>query len=183
MVEKIYVNNIVMKDIVGEAILFDMYYMAKDPVPLAGENREAPKVEILPVTEATPQFRDFHVKNIVCYGAAKAIFIRGLPEMNIKNIELENLVIQARKGVECEEATNISIKNLQLVTVETNPLINILNSNNILFDTLLFDNAKVLVNVSGDRNSKIRFLQTDVSKAKVRITKTENISDSVIDLK
>ena len=183
VVEKIYVNNIVMKDIVGEAILFDMYYMAKDPVPLAGENREAPKVEILPVTEATPQFRDFHVKNIVCYGAAKAIFIRGLPEMNIKNIELENLVIQARKGVECEEATNISIKNLQLVTVETNPLINILNSNNILFDTLLFDNAKVLVNVSGDRNSKIRFLQTDVSKAKVRITKTENISDSVIDLK
>ena len=183
VVEKIYVNNIVMKDIVGEAILFDMYYMAKDPVPLAGENREAPKVEILPVTEATPQFRDFHVKNIVCYGAAKAIFIRGLPEMNIKNIELENLVIQARKGVECEEATNISIKNLRLVTVETNPLINILNSNNILFDTLLFDNAKVLVNVSGDRNSKIRFLQTDVSKAKVRITKTENISDSVIDLK
>ncbi|MFX8453412.1 glycosyl hydrolase family 28 protein, partial [Acinetobacter baumannii] len=34
MVEKIYCDNINMKDIVGEAILFDMYYMAKDPVPL-----------------------------------------------------------------------------------------------------------------------------------------------------
>ena len=107
IVEKIYVNNIVMKDILGEAILLDMYYMAKDPVPMAGEKRESPKVEMLPVTEATPQFRDFHVKNIVCYGAEKGIFIRGLPEMNIKNIELENLVIRSKKGVECEEASNI----------------------------------------------------------------------------
>jgi len=59
IVEKIYVKNINMKGIVGEAILFDMYYMAKDPVPLAGEKREAPKVDTLPVTEATPQFRIF----------------------------------------------------------------------------------------------------------------------------
>ena len=75
-----------MKDIVGEAILFDMYYAAQDPVPLAGEKREPPKVETLPVTEATPQFRNFYIKNVVCNGAEKAIFVRGLPEMNVKDI-------------------------------------------------------------------------------------------------
>ncbi|MGC4104417.1 glycosyl hydrolase family 28 protein [Ferruginibacter sp.] len=37
MVENIYVNNVNMKDIPAEAILFDMYYMAKDPVVLSGE--------------------------------------------------------------------------------------------------------------------------------------------------
>lgn len=37
VVEKIFVKNINMKDIVGEAVLFDMYYAAVDPVPLTGE--------------------------------------------------------------------------------------------------------------------------------------------------
>ena len=170
IVEKIYVNNIVMKDILGEAILFDMYYMAKDPVPLAGEKRETPKVEMLPVTEATPQFRDFHVKNIVCYGAEKGIFIRGLPEMNIQNIELENLVLRSKKGVECEEASNISIKNLRLLVADTDPVINILNSNNISFDKLLFnDGAALLVNVKGERSSLIKLKNLDSSKAKNKV--------------
>ena len=170
VVEKIYVNNIIMKDIVGEAILFDMYYMAKDPVPLAGEKRDAPKAELLPVTEATPQFRDFHVKNIVCYGAEKGIFIRGLPEMHIKNIELENLVIRSKKGVECEEASNISIKNLRLLVADSDPVINILNSNNISFDKLLFnEGAELLVNVKGERSSLIKLKNLDSSKVKNKI--------------
>lgn len=57
VVENIFVNNITMKDIVGEAILFDMYYAAVDPIALAGENREAPKVVTYPVTEETPVFK------------------------------------------------------------------------------------------------------------------------------
>ena len=183
IVEKIYVNDIAMKDILGEAILFDMYYMAKDPVPLAGEKREAPKVEMLPVTDATPQFRDFHVKNIVCYGAEKGIFIRGLPEMNIKNIELENLVLQSKIGVQCEEATDVSIKNLKLIAAETNPLINIQNSNNILFEKLSFNNAELLVNVVGDRNSKIKFTNVDPSKAKNKIASSFGANENIVEFK
>src|SRR5690349_13717467 len=53
VVENIYIDNILMKDIPGEAILFDMYYSAIDPVALAGEKREAPKVMVYPVTEET----------------------------------------------------------------------------------------------------------------------------------
>ena len=183
IVEKIYVNDIAMKDIGGEAILFDMYYQAKDPVPLAGEKREAPKVEILPVNETTPQFRDFHVKNIVCYGADKGIFIRGLPEMNIKDVELENLVLQSKVGVQCEEATNISIKNARLVAAETNPLINIQNSNNILFDKLFFNNAQLFVNVAGDRNSKIKFINVDTSKATNKIVTSFGANENVVEFK
>ena len=82
VVEKIYMNNIRMNNIGGAAILFDMYYMAKDPLAIfAGE--EKPAIEFLPVTEATPQFKDFFIKDVVCKGAETAIFVRGLPEMNI----------------------------------------------------------------------------------------------------
>ena len=48
VVENIFIKDIYMKDIPAEAILFDMYYMAKDPVVLAGEKRELPKVEFKP---------------------------------------------------------------------------------------------------------------------------------------
>ncbi len=36
VVENIYASNITMRDIVGEAVLFDMYYAAKDPITLEG---------------------------------------------------------------------------------------------------------------------------------------------------
>ncbi len=170
IVENIFVKNINMKDIVGEAILFDMYYMAKDPVPLAGEIRETPKVELFPVTEATPQFKNFFVKNIVCDGAEKAILIRGLPEMSIKNISLEHLVIKAKKGIDCQDAENITIKDLRLVLSETNPVINIRNSNKILFDKLMFnEGAELLVNVIGEKTDHIKLKNVDLSKAKNKV--------------
>src|SRR5690606_37911493 len=100
IVENIFINNINMIDIPGEAILFDMYYAAVDPVPLAGEKRAAVKTVKLPVTEETPQFRNFYIKNIVAKGASKGIFFRGLPEMHIQNIHIENATLEATKGIE-----------------------------------------------------------------------------------
>jgi len=184
VVEKIYVKNINMKDIAGEAILFDMYYMAKDPVPLPGETREAPKVVLLPVTEATPQFRDFHVSNIVCDGAEKAIFFRGLPEMNVKNIEMSNLVLMARKGIELEEATGIQLKNIKLVLKETNPVVSVLNSNNIVLDHLEYgSNADLLLSVKGDRVSGIKILNTDTGKAQKQTELGAGVSAGVVEVK
>ena len=112
IVENIYIKNINMRDIAAEAILFDMYYAAKDPVPLAGKKREPPKVETLPVTEATPQFQNFYINNVVCNGAQKAIFIRGLPEMNVKNLVMENMVIHAKEGIDFTEASGVTLKNV-----------------------------------------------------------------------
>ena len=165
VVEKIYANNIVMKDIVGEAILFDMYYMAKDPIVLVGENREAPKVKLLPVTEETPVFRDFHMSNIVCDGASKAVFIRGLPEMSISDIYLENMVIQAKEGIDIQEAKNVGFKNVKILTGVQQPLISIQNGNTINFNQIEYTKADLLFKVSGDRNSGIKMSGTDVSKA------------------
>jgi polygalacturonase len=170
VVEKIYINNITMKDIVGQAILFDMYYAAQDPVPLAGEKREPPKVETLPVTVATPQFRDFHISNIVCNGAEKAIFVRGLPEMNVKDIYLENMVLQAKDGLDCTEATGLHLKNVKLITENTNPVMNIHNSKDITLDKIGYKNgAELLLNVTGEKSANINLINTDASKAKNKV--------------
>ena len=170
VVEKIYINNITMKDILGPAILFDMYYMAQDPVPLAGEKREPPKVETLPVTEATPQFRDFHISNIVCNGAMKAIYVRGLPEMNVKDIFLENMVLQATDGLDCTEATGLHLKNVKLITENTNPVMNIHNSVGIMLDNIGYKSgAELLLIISGDKSEDIKLINTDKSKAKKEV--------------
>ena len=166
VVENIYVNNISMKDIVGEAILFDMYYAAQDPVPLEGEKREPPKVETLAVDEGTPQFKNFFISNIVCNGATKAIFFRGLPEMNIKNVVMKNLIIQSNKGLDMTEATNITLNNVQLITKDVNPVMNIHNSQNITLSKIGYSSADLLLNVSGEKSSGIVVEATDAGKAK-----------------
>lgn len=113
VVENIYIDNIAMRDIVGEAILFDMYYMAKDPVPLAGEKRETPKAELLPVNEGTPEFRNINISNVVVNGAAKAIFLRGLPEMPLKNITFTNMRFVTEVNLEAVDTTGIQLKNIE----------------------------------------------------------------------
>ena len=178
VVDKIYITNINMKDIVGEALLFDMYYEAKDPVPLAGENRNAPKVETFPVTAATPLFKDFHVSNIVCNGAAKAVFIRGLPEMNIADIYLDNMVIKAKKGMECTEATGIHLNNVQLITDSTNPVVSVNNSTGITFNGLKYKSGSdLLFAISGEKTKGISVNNTAAKNAKKNVEYSAGASE------
>ncbi|MDO9375468.1 MAG: glycosyl hydrolase family 28 protein [Ferruginibacter sp.] len=167
VVENIYVNNVNMKDIPAEAILFDMYYMAKDPVVLAGEKREPPKVEEKPVDESTPQFQNFYFRNITCDGAAKGIFIRGIPEMHIKNVLIENAVIQAHEGIHIQEATGVTLNNITLLSRNTNPLAYVLNSQDISINGLKYGNgATNLLRVQGARSRGIRLQNTDLINSK-----------------
>jgi polygalacturonase len=166
VVENIYISNIAMKDIVGEAILFDMYYEAKDPIVLAGEKREPPKVETKPITEETPTFRNIFVKGVVCNGAEKAIFVRGLPEMNVQNILLEDMILQAKEGLDMTEASGITLKNVAVYTSNTNPVLNIHNSRNITLDKIIYSTAELLLNVSGEKSGNVVLQNTDAAKAK-----------------
>jgi polygalacturonase len=169
VVENIYINNIAMKDISAEALLFDMYYEAKDPVVLVGEKREPPKVETRPVTDETPIFRNIYVKNVVCNGASKAIFVRGLPEMNVQNIFLENMTLQAKEGLDMTEGSGISLKNIALLTKNVDPVMNIHNSKNITLDLITFNKAEVMLNVSGEKSKDIVITHTDHTMAKKAI--------------
>lgn len=165
VVENIHIKNINMMDIPGEAILFDMYYAAVDPIALVGDKRDAPKVETLPVTEETPVFKDFFIDNVVCDGAEKAIFVRGLPEMSIANINLNNINIKSKQGIDIQEGKNINLNNVKLTIEAGNPLINIQNGNDVNLKNITYNSADLLFRVAGDRNSNIKTSGLDVSKA------------------
>jgi polygalacturonase len=184
IVENVFIKNINMKDIAAEAILFDMYYEAKDPVVLAGERREPPKVQTLPVTEATPQFRNFYVKDIVCDGAEKAIFIRGIPEMNVQNVYLKDMVLQAKEGLDFTEASGIHLKNIKLITKNTNPVATIHNSQNIDFENISYpDNTKLLFDIQGDKAKNIVVSKTNVSKAQKKTEFNFGANDKALQIK
>ena len=162
VVERIYASHINMKDIVNEAILFDMYYFAA-PKMVNG----IPQVELQPVTAATPSFKDFYFDHVICNGASEAIFIRGLPEMHIADINLSNMVLKADKGIECYEASGINFKNIQLVTKQTSPVINVNNSDKIVFDNIGYnDYAELLMQLSGSRTKDIKLVHTDILNLK-----------------
>ena len=158
-----------------------MYYAAQDPIPLAGEKREPPKVETQPVSEATPQFQNFYITNVVCNGAEKGLFVRGLPEMNVKNIYLENMILQSNHGLDFTEATGIHLKNVQLITADTNPVLNIHNSKNITLDKIGYkDGAELLLNVTGEKSGTIKLINTDASKAKKKLETSYGANEKAV---
>jgi DNA sulfur modification protein DndE len=167
VVENIYVDGVAMNNIAGQAILFDMYYAAKDPVPLAGESTAPPVIEAQPLGEGTPQLKGFYIKNVVCKGAETGILVRGLPEMSIKDISLENITLESQKGMLCQEAENIRLKNVTLLSTETKPVLEVQNSKNISFDNLRYaSGADLLLRVTGDRSQGIKLVNTNTKLAK-----------------
>jgi polygalacturonase len=161
IVENIFVDGISMKDIPGEAILFDMYYAAKDPIPLVGEQRVAPVVEFKPVNETTPQFKNFFIKNVVCTGAEKAIFIRGLPEMNIHGINLQNITISSNNGIDISEAFDVTLNNVKVITTNLNPVVDVLNSYSISFKKFsTVENPQTFIRIGGDRSKNIKWISS-----------------------
>jgi polygalacturonase len=157
VVENIYIKNIRMKDIVRDAILFDMYYFTKPPA-----NNE--KVEVPPVTEATPQFRNFYLSNIVCNGAERGIFVRGLPEMSVKNVVINDVILKTNKGAEMIAATGIHMKNVQLLSEKTKPVVYVENSSDIELNGIKYTSRpELFLSVSGEKSRDIRLTNTVVS--------------------
>jgi len=107
VVENVFIRDISMKNIAGEAILFDMYYQGKDPVSTFGNGGETPKIELVPINEGTPQFKNIFIDNVVAKGAETGLLIRGLPEMPIHHIELNNIDIESNQGYRVIEAQDI----------------------------------------------------------------------------
>jgi polygalacturonase len=149
VVENIFIKNINMVDIVSEAIFFDMYYWVKAP-------KENEVAIIPPVTEETPIFRNIYIENIICNGAKKGIFVRGIPEMPVQNIYMENLVLNANIGAEIKDAKGIYIKNCDFTAKKGKELIYIETSQNISFDSIKSNQSEgTIFNINGESTSNI----------------------------
>lgn len=172
VVENIFAKNINMSNIAGEAIFFDMFYFVKFATDGVRDVRPV-------VNEGTPIFRNMKFENIVCIGATKGIFIRGLTEMPIENIQIVNAVLQAEKGVELIDAKGITLTNIKLLSKETKPVIAITNSSQLRFDGIDYpNNSEALFSVVGENSKAIQVKNTDFSKVKTKVEFSQGASEN-----
>jgi len=155
--------------------------MAKDPLAVfAGEDK--PAIEIQPVNDGTPQFKDFYIKDVVCKGAETAIFVRGLPEMNIRNIAMENISIESKEGFVCIEGDNIFLKNATL-HCDSKAVVEVQNSKNLVLDKIVCKEGEVFLAVSGQHSKDISVLNTDRTKLKKELELGTGVSNKIVKMK
>lgn len=170
VVEKIYIDNIQMVNIPAEALLFDLYYQGNSPVPTVEEktiDKEKLASMIPPVTEETPSFRDIYVNNVTCKGAGRAVLIQGLPEMNVKNIKLSNIQIEAERGIEIVDSDGVEMKNVFVSSVQ-GPAVQMKNAKNSSFAGFTYQ-AVEGVKISGPLTTNISFKKSDFKNADQQI--------------
>lgn len=119
VVENIYIEDIVMMDIPTEPLLFDLHYGGKSAVEAAADGLTAFDVEYVPADETTPQFRDIYIRDVVCSGAARAMYFNGIPEKNIENIVVEDCEIVSDKGADLRYSTGVVLKNVNITQADS----------------------------------------------------------------
>ena len=114
IVENIFIRDIAMTDIKTDAITFNMYYGGKSVAEMLADGDNPDNTTKMPVNEETPIFRNIDIQNIVCNGAGRAMEFNGLPEMPIRNINLKNIVIKAKKDAVFTNYENVTKENVNI---------------------------------------------------------------------
>lgn len=130
VVSDIYIDDIYMKDIVAEALLFDLYYGGKSAVEVMADGGIPVEEQPKPVDETTPCFRDIHISDIVCNGAARAMFFNGIPEMPVKGVDIDRCTISSEVGVQICWSEDVTLKNTVIVPKTGDP-VTVLFSKNV----------------------------------------------------
>ena len=176
VVENIFISDVFMTDIPSQAISFNLYYGGKSIAETLEEGGDKIVNKAMPVTVETPQFKNISIKNITIKGAQQAVFLQGLPEMNLENIEISNLIAKAQKGFSIIDAKGIKINNAQL-DIEAKNAFEIYNTQNLTLKNVEFKPASantitidggVTKNVDLSGLSKTTTVGKDVPKKAVK---------------
>lgn len=165
IVERIYIRNIMMNDIVTEALLFDLFYghLSSSEQYAQGKSFVSTENKAVPVDETTPRFQDISISNIVCHGAKRAMFFNGLPEMNIRNVEVADSYICADSGIEIREVQGVKLDNVTLDIMEK-PALFLHNAKEVQIEGFSpsIEQSDVL-EISGEASQDIQILSDVVS--------------------
>jgi polygalacturonase len=185
VVEKVFISNVTMVNIPAEAILFDLYYSGGSPVPEPDEkavDKAQLAANLPPVTEETPQFRDISIKNVTCKGAGRAVFLQGLPEMNLKNIRLENVTIDAIEGLECIDSDGIQLTTVR-IKADKGPAMHFKNGRNVQIEGFRYQiPGKTAVKVEGALSENIRMKKADFGASDETIVLESNVKREALKL-
>ncbi|WP_435302851.1 glycoside hydrolase family 28 protein [Flavobacterium aestuarii] len=166
VVENIFIKDIFMTNIPSQAISFDLYYGGKSIAEKLAEGDDAKIKAGIPVDEKTPQFKNIIINNVFIDGAQQAVFLQGLPEMNLENIEISNLTAKADKGFSIIDADGIKLHDIQL-EIKNNTVFEIYNTKNMVLKNVNFNsNSSKAVTIDGEASKNIELIsntKTDFS--------------------
>lgn len=171
-----------MTDIPSQAISFDLYYGGKSIAETLAEGGNKINNKVVPVNEETPQFKNILIKNIIIKGAQQAVFLQGLPEMNLQNIELSNLIISAEKGFSIIDASGIKITNAKL-DIQNPTIFEIYNGKNVILKDVEFNSiSPKAVTIDGAATEKIELISSTKTEYAKKTTITDAVSKGAVKL-
>lgn len=183
IVENIYIDNIFMNDIPTEALSFNLYYGGAAPTESDSPAEKSGSVKKIETDESTPAFRKIYLKDIYCAGAQDAVVLQGLPEMAIKDMVLENLVMTAERGISIYDADGIQFKNCN-ITSSKEPVINILRAKNIVFDKVEpKSNVKTFMRIAGSGTENIEVRSGDPAALDQKIEFGEGVQKEALSIR
>lgn len=175
VVENIFISDIFMTDIPSQAISFNLYYGGKSIAETLEEGGTPVVNKAIPVDEKTPQFKNISMKNITISGANQAVFLQGLPEMNLENIEIIDLKAKADKGFTIVDANGIKISNATL-DIKDSAIFDIFNVKNMSLKNVDFNSTSPkAVTINGEGSAKIEL----TSSANTNLSKKTFIGKTV----
>ena len=175
VVENIFISDIFMTNIPSQAISFDLYYGGKSIAEKLAEGENNLATPAVPVDEKTPQFKNITIKNIYIDGAKQAVFLQGLPEMNLENIEISNLTGKADKGFSIIDANKIKLQDINL-DIKNTTVFEIYNGKNMSLKNINFNSdSPKAVTIDGEASKNIEL----VSNAKTDFSKKTTVGEKV----
>ena len=94
--ERMYISDIMMADIAGEAIIFQCDYVNR----AAGDDGKEPIITE-EMKKRAPDFQDIHISRVVCWGCETGIKASGIPGMNcVHDIDISDCSITHIKAAE-----------------------------------------------------------------------------------
>ncbi|MGL1884982.1 MAG: glycoside hydrolase family 28 protein [Reichenbachiella sp.] len=168
VVEDIYISDIDMVDIGAEAIRFNLFYGGESPVADDGSvGKGIIKKDMVEVTRTTPSFKNIYMKNIRSKGSGAAAYFQGLPEMKLQNINLENVKLEAKRGVVVIDANDFDWSGVEVI-VSKGSALSLFNVNGFEGDMLNMDSPIAeVVQVNGDETKDIVLSGLNVDADKV----------------
>jgi polygalacturonase len=155
VVENIFMSNIHMTDIPTYAISFNLFYGGKSITEMLEEGDSQETSPVYEVNEETPQFKNIIMKDITIDGAKQAVFLQGLPEMNLQQIEIKNLKASSDNGFSIIDADGVKLSNIQL-TIKNEQIFDVLNVKNLLLSETEFNSKSAdAIRINGSESAAI----------------------------
>ena len=154
VVENVWVQDVKMGRISRAALTFSTFYGLST---------------LVPSTKTPPIFRNFHLKNVTCDYASRAMKIIGLPEQPLENFTLENITINSHWGMECINVNGVTMTGLE-IGPKKSPVMFVKNSQEVAIEEASCkDKVDTFLKIEGKKTENVRLSGNDYSKATHKI--------------